>query len=917
MNARVAAFSRFLLSCLLCLAFFGTSLARAEGSAPPNKVVTIEGITEFRLDNGLRVLLFPDPSSSTVTVNLTILTGSRQEGYGETGMAHLLEHMVFKGTPLHPDVPRALKEHGAQFNGSTWVDRTNYYETMPAEDANLEFGIRLEADRMVNSFIRREDLASEMTVVRSEFEMGENDPRNVLSQRMTAVAYEWHNYGKSTIGNRSDIERVPIENLQAFYRKHYQPDNAALVVAGNFNEGKALGYIAKYFGVLKRPVRKLDETYTEEPAQDGERTVVLRRVGKVGVVGAIYHICAGAHDDFPAMQVLTSVLTSEPSGRLYKALVESKKASRLTGTAENWHDPGVLELLAEVDKSASLDDARNTMIDLLEGLSKETFSEAEVERAKAKLLKDRELRMTRSGSIGIELSEWAAKGDWRLFFLHRDRLEKVTPADVARVARRYLVRSNRTVGLYIPAGKPERAPVPPTPSVAALVKDYKGGKAITAGEAFEPTPANVEKRVQRSQLPEGVKVALLPRKTRGESVVAELTLRFGNEKSLAPYIQAADMLGSLMMRGTKKHDRQQLQDELDRLKVRMFVSSDLGSLTATVEGKRPSLIPALQLLGEVLREPTFPTAEFDILKRQSLAGLERQLTEPRYLAQQALRRRLSPYPKDNIRYVPTMEEEIDQVRILTVEQVHKLYQDQLGAEAGELVVVGDFEPHAVLKQVADIVKDWKASVRYERIARPAVTDVAGAKEVILTPDKENAVYFAGHSIAMTDSDPDYAALELADFLFGGGSLSSRLGNRVRQKEGLSYGVGSHFNASAQDKAGRFMLFAICNPKNMGKVDKAIAEELDKLLKEGVDSKELAEARKSYLAMRRTRWANDQAVASFLSDGLYNGRTMDYYTDLEKKIAALGPEDINTAVRKHLAPKKLIVIQGGDFKKASQ
>src|SRR5262245_25233078 len=196
--------------------------ARAADSATPKKVTTIEGITEYQLDNGFRVLLFPDPSTANVTVNLTVFVGSRHEGYGETGMAHLLEHMVFKGTPKHPDVPKALKEHGAQFNGTTWVDRTNYFETMPATDDNLEFGIRLEADRMVNSFVRREDLLKEMTVVRNEFEMGENSPDRILSQRMSAVAYEWHNYGKSTIGNRSDIERVPIDRLQAFYRKFYQ-----------------------------------------------------------------------------------------------------------------------------------------------------------------------------------------------------------------------------------------------------------------------------------------------------------------------------------------------------------------------------------------------------------------------------------------------------------------------------------------------------------------------------------------------------------------------------------------------------------------------------------------------------------------------------------------------------------------------
>ena len=326
-------------------------------AAETKKVGTIEGITEYQQDNGLRDLLFPDPSSANVTVNLTVLVGSRHEGYGETGMAHLLEHMLFKGTPQHPDVPKALRDHGAQFNGTTWVDRTNYFETMPASDENLEFAVRLEADRLMNSYVKREDLASEMTVVRNEFEMGENNPQSILMQRMMAIAYEWHNYGKSTIGNRSDIERVPIENLQAFYRKHYQPDNAVLIVAGNFKQDKALKLVGDYFGPIKRPQRKLDETYTEEPAQDGERVVVLRRVGKTGLVGALYHIPAASHEDFAAVEVLEDILTSEPSGRLYKALVPTKKASSVLGNASGHHDPGVLLIMAntgsEDEKAAS------------------------------------------------------------------------------------------------------------------------------------------------------------------------------------------------------------------------------------------------------------------------------------------------------------------------------------------------------------------------------------------------------------------------------------------------------------------------------------------------------------------------------------------------------------------------------------
>src|SRR2546423_2544750 len=317
-----------IISVLVALSLAGASsaarLAAQGGQASLPKGVTrttsVEGITEYRLDNGLRVLLFPDASKQTVTVNMTYLVGSKYESYGETGMAHLLEHMLFKGAPKHTNIPAELSSHGARPNGSTWFDRTNYFETFAATDENLKWALDLESDRMVNSFVAKKDLDSEMTVVRNEYEMGENDPANVLTDRLFETAYVWHNYGKTTIGARSDIENVPIERLQAFYKKYYQPDNAVLLVAGKIDEAKTLELISQYFAAIPRPSRVLPKIYTEEPTQDGERAVTVRRVGDVQLVMAGYHVPAGSHADAPAVSILTQILADTPSGRLHKAL---------------------------------------------------------------------------------------------------------------------------------------------------------------------------------------------------------------------------------------------------------------------------------------------------------------------------------------------------------------------------------------------------------------------------------------------------------------------------------------------------------------------------------------------------------------------------------------------------------------------
>lgn len=885
----------------------------AEEKYVARKIASIEGITEYRLDNGLKVLLFPDSSKPTVTVNMTVFVGSRHEGYGEAGMAHLLEHLLFKGTPAHPQIPKVLQERGARFNGTTWVDRTNYFETLPANDDNLEFALQLEADRLVNSYVRGEDLASEMTVVRNEFESGENQPGRVLTQRMMSAAFEWHNYGRSTIGNRADIERVPIDKLRAFYRKYYQPDNVMVVVAGKFDPAKALATVEKHFGPLKQPQRSLDLTYTEEPAQDGERTVMLRRVGQVPLVGVSYHIAAGPHPDFEPLDVLETILTAPPSGRLYKALIESKKASDLSGVAFAWHDPGVLRLVAEVSKGQEPQAILDELIAITEGIGEKGVTNEEVDRAKARLLKERELATAETSGIAVQLSEWAAMGDWRLYFVYRDRLEKVTADDVQRVASIYLRRNNRTVGQFLPTEKPERVTVPATPDLAAMIGDYKGRETVAEGEAFDVAPLKIEARTVRSTLPGGVKAALVPKKTRGETVSLRLTLRYGNAENLQGLSKAAEFLPALMLRGTQKLSRQQVQDELDKYRASLGASGGPGEITFTIKTKRQNLPALLDLLRQVAREPALPAAELDILKQGTLGTLEEQSQDPSALASRFVNRKVNPYPAGDPRYIPTIAEEIEQVKSVTIDDVKKLYQNFLGGSVGELSIVGDFSPEETLPAVNAVLADWKAKQPYERLARTGDIKLSASSETIRTPDKANATYFLGTVFPLRDDHPDYPALALGNFILGGGSLSSRLGDRVRQKEGLSYGVGSGLRSSSLDPRTSFYIFAIANPMNVEKLKTVVREEIEKITKEGVTDQELETAKRGFLQRLEVSRTDDAGLAAALGETSQTGRTLAFDAAQEDKVRKLTREEVNAALKKYLTLDRMILAVAGDLK----
>jgi zinc protease len=881
------------------------------------KVVTIEGITEYRLENGMQLLLYPDDSKPMVTVNLTVFVGSRHEGYGETGMAHLLEHMLFKGTPDHQDIPRLLKDHGANFNGTTYYDRTNYYETLPAGDENLEFALALEADRLVNSFVKQEDLLKEMTVVRNEFEQGENSPREILQQRIMATAFEWHNYGKTTIGNRSDIERVPIENLQAFYRKHYQPDNVMLVVAGQFDQARALALVGELCGKLPKAQRKLQDTYTEEPPQDGERTVTLRRVGDVALVEAAYHVPAGPHPDSAALEVLANVLGTEPSGRLYKALVESRRASDVLAESFSFHDPGLFLVGAEVRRGDSLEVARDTLLTVTEEVGQGEVGDDEVARARQQILKDRELAEAKTDRIAVELSEWAAQGDWRLYFMHRDRIEKVTSADVRDVAARYLTVSNRTLGLFVPTDKPERSPVPSTPNVAQLVIGYKGREKAAAGESFEVSPANIEQHTERTVLPEGLKLALLPKKTKGEAVYLQLVLRYGNLESLKGHVAAAELLPELMTFGTKKLSREELQDALDRERAVLRASGSPGTATFMVQTKRENLPAVLELLRQIVREPALADDEFEVLRGQFLAHLEEKINDPQHQAIVRIRRSVSPYDDDDIRSTPTIEQDIQRVKDLAAGDLRRLHAEYLGAQAGEVAVVGDFDPDECKAILRRAFSGWVAPQDYARVPLVVFPDVKGGEQQIELADKEGAVFMAGEAFALSDADPDYAALTLGNFVLGSGGLSSRLVDRVRQEEGLSYRVGSFVRAESLDRRASLTVFASYNPVNVEKVKTSIREEIVKLLDKGVTAKELAEAKTGYLQMQKVSRSDDGRLAGILAGTLHTERTMAYYAELEERIAKVTADDVLAALRKYIDPEKLTIVVAGDFSKAPE
>jgi zinc protease len=884
-----------------------------QGQSQLTKVASVEGITEYNLPNGLRVLLFPDPSKPQVTVNVTYLVGSRHEDYGETGMAHLLEHLVFKGTPDHPDISKQLKDHGAFYNGTTWLDRTNYFETLTATDENLEWALKMEADRMVNSFISGEDLKSEMTVVRNEFEMGENRPTGVLMKRVMAAAYQWHNYGQSTIGARADLENVPIERLQAFYKEYYQPDNSVLLVAGKFEEEKTKQWIEQYFGAIPRPERKIYTTYTREPTQDGEREVTLKRVGDVQALAALYHICPGAHPDYPSVEILNQILTDEPSGRLYKALVETKLASNVWGFSAGLKEPGFLYIGADVLKEKDIEITQAALQAALDDLKNNPPTVEEVERAKTKILKQWDLAFNDTRQVGIFMSDYISSGDWRLAFIERDRTKSASIEDVLRVSEKYFKPSNRTIGRFIPEENPDRVEIPDVIDIEKLVSEYKGTEEVSQGEAFDPTPENIEGRVQRVQRTNQIDYAFMPKETRGDAVQLRMTFEFGSKQSLRNLSTPASLTAAMLNKGTNQHTRQEIKDAFDQLKANVNFFGGNNSVNVTVNTERDKLPEVIKLIAEVMKEPSFPEEEFTKLIDERLAQIEEQKSDPMALAQSELQRINNPYPKDDIRYNSSFVEDIEMLKAAKLDDVKSFYNMFYGADHARVSVVGDFDPAEIQKELDMAFGDWKSKSVYDKLIAE-LHSVKAENKNIETPDKANAAFFAGFNFAMQDNDPDYPALVLANNIFGGGGLSSRLADRIRQKEGLSYGVGAFMNANPYTAKTTWGAYAIYAPENVEPLEKAFNEELTKAITEGFTEAEVEDAKKGWLQQQQVSRSQDGFLTGTLNSYLDLDRTMMWNKELEEKIAKLTTAQVNTAFKKYIDPAKITYIKAGDFAK---
>jgi zinc protease len=602
-----------------------------------------------------------------------------------------------------------------------------------------------------------------------------------------------------------------------------------------------------------------------------------------------------------------------PGGRLHKSLVAPKLAVNSESAVDSFLEPGLVGFYATPTLGGDPSHVERILLEQVEGLSKQPFNEEEVRAAKQRLANMYE-RASKSNVLGVAnaLSESIAAGDWRLGFVYRDAIAKVTVADVNRVAKTYLVSANRTLARFIPTAEPMRVEIPPAPDVSALVSAYKGGPAVTSGEVFDNSLLNIQARTQTLVLGEGLNVALLPKKSRGDRVSAELMFHFGDEESTAGRLDAASFAGNLLMRGTKTMTREQIAQRFDDLKARVSVVGAGGMAYIGIDTDRANLLPALRLAAEVLRNPSFPEDEFEQIRSQSITALEGRKKGPGYIADYAMRKHFDPWPPGHPRAVRSEAEELAAIKAVKLEDVRAFHREFYGTARGEAVVVGDFDAVALQRELDMLFTSWKSPKPFVRTSEPYFQPKKVVREVFETPDKANAVIVSRSNFPIQVDDPDHPALLVASRIFGGGAKASRLGDRVREEEGLSYYVGSGVIISPEDANGIFYMQATSAPENMVRVEAAMREELQRFVRDGVTAQELEDSKAGLLSSYRDGRSNDGSIASSLRTNLYLGRTMQWDADFEGAVSRLTQEQVNEAIRRRLKPEIVSTFVAGDF-----
>lgn len=877
----------------------------------------IRGISEYELvSNGLKILLVENHAQPVVAVNTVYHVGSRNEAVGFTGATHFLEHMMFKGTakfdPLNKTgIDDLLKRVGGMNNATTWFDRTNYFEVVPAK--HVEICLDIEADRMRNLLLRQSDRNAEMTVVRNELERGEDSPDELLDTMLFATAFREHPYHHPTIGWRTDVEGVPTSRLKKFYDDFYWPSNATIMVLGDFDSTSVLKLIASKFSKISRNPNPYPDVYTVEPPQEGERRFVVKRGVDVPRLVIGYHVPKCISEDTYALDVLTHILGdgSKKSSRLYTSLIASNMASNVDASNYSLKDPGLFVLSAQKAGKSKLEELEKLLLTELEKLAKKEVSDKELNKAKSSITKT--VRLSTADPLGFSmyLTEAIASANWRWWLEYPSKVEKVTKADILKVARKYFGEDNRTVGYYYP--RPVDPKAESTKALAKKSTESKKEVATTGGiekknknssslkvqanpyqnKKVEPVSIRIADKVKRTSLKNGMTILTLsiPNST---TVAVSGKIFAGDNAYQGKKSQVPIFVSSLLTSGSSDYSKSKLADELELMGCDLDFDPDTFFQSFDSHIVKEDLPRYLKVVSNVMMKPTFPKKELALELNLRKSQLKESMADTDDMCWNKMLEEL--YKPESSFYQKSFKAQLEELKSIKVKDLKDFHKEFFCGKNTIICFVGAVSHDEVVKLCKKNFQDWKAGKRVALL--PETSSIKELKSTNLSkiniPDKSNVdIRIAKHAPVKFGSK-DYFATVLANAALGYDSFSCRLGP-VRDKYGLTYGIYSVIGDPTITYGPWYIKYSV-NPKNIDKAQKIVKDIVAKYLKEGITQKEL-DTEKSHLSgIFSVHLRSPKKIAYRLSFYEACGVPLSYIDNYSTNIYKVQKSDVDKAIR---------------------
>ncbi len=932
-------FFQFLPPLLVCVlsanALLGQSAPESTPQAPQNTPEGIEfiqelgGIEEYKLtDNGLRILLMPNEALPVATVMVTYEVGSRNEVTGTTGATHILEHMMFKGTDKFTEksgnnYSAQMERIGARSNATTYFDRTNYYATLPREFVPL--AIELEADRMRGLKITADDIASEMTVVRNEYERGENNPVRTLIKEVYSTAFVAQPYGHPTIGWRSDIENTSPEKLRAFYDMFYWPENAVISVIGGIDRANTLEAIKQFYGPIPKAPNPIPVMDTLEPEQLGPRRLTIERTGQVGVVLIAYKVPEGLHKDWAALSIIQQIAGADKTGRLYRALEDKGKASATFTFAPQLRDPGLFMFAAYLTPDATHEETERIILEEIEHIIATGVTEDELTRAKSVVRAKMVYGRDGPYAIADEINETIAMGDWTQYVTLPQAIEKVSAEDVKAVAAKYFLNRTSTTGWFVPKSKrPDSTVVSSTNFGKNYYRDPEVFKQpflnqigpLNTSEDLRGNAAGAKPVVDfsshmQSATVAGIKVVAIDMPI---TDVVSFIGSFAAGSTLSP--QDAPALASLtaemLDKGTTKMNRFAIAEQLDTLGAQIGFSASAHSLEFSGRFLRQDAGAVMNLVAKQLRDPAFDSEVFETLKSRQKTWLLKAIDDPDYRADSAVGQML--YPEGHPNFPTPLDTVIEDLESTSIDEVRRFHSEYYGPQSMTLVFAGDIDFAQLKAAVESAFSNWEGGVDYPTEVPNQLVNSNSTERIEIT-DKTSVSVHYGYNTGLQRTNEDYLHFMVGNYILGA-SFNSRLMTEVRKKQGLTYNIRSGHEGDILTK-GNWTLEASFAPNMVEKGIQSTDTVIQDWFKNGITDDEFNAAIEtlsgSYLVGLSTTGRVANQILSFIQRGFEPG----YIDQYPMKLREITVEKVNKAIKTYFDPKNTVRAVAGSLEETDK